>query len=174
MTRFPLAACLIAASLLTACKEDVAATVPDPSPLTPEVLAHYCMMNISEHPGPKAQIYLDGMPDPIFFAQVRDAMTYLHNAEQDGYLAAFYVNDMSSVPWEEPGPENWIMAETAHYVVGSTKRGGMGAPEIAPFSDPAAAARFADEFGGETFSYPTVPAQAFLAPVTLGLATDEH
>ncbi|WP_300054970.1 nitrous oxide reductase accessory protein NosL [uncultured Roseobacter sp.] len=157
---------LIVLLAVTACKEELT-ELPDPMPLTADNLAHYCMMNISEHPGPKAQIFLIGLPDPIFFAQVRDAFTYVSSAEQDGYIAAIYVNDMSTVAWETPGAENWMSAEDAHYVVGSGKVGGMGAPELVPFSDAARAQTFVTRFGGTIHQMTDIPESAFLAPVEL-------
>ncbi|ABG31180.1 copper resistance protein CopZ [Roseobacter denitrificans] len=164
---------LLSALLLIACKEELA-EAPDPMPLTAENVAHYCMMNISEHPGPKAQIFLSGVPDPIFFAQVRDAFTYLASAEQDGYVAAVYVNDMSTVSWDRPGAENWMLAQNAHYVVGSDKPGGMGAPELVPFSDPARALAFASRYGGAIYEKHEVPEQSFLAPVDLMFGQEEN
>ncbi|MCK0150461.1 nitrous oxide reductase accessory protein NosL [Marivita sp. S6314] len=164
---------LIPLLALTACKEDLA-EAPDPMPLTAENVAHYCMMNISEHPGPKAQIFLSGMPDPIFFAQVRDAFTYIASAEQDGYIAAIYVNDMSTVAWEAPGADNWIKADTAHYVIGSGKVGGMGAPELVPFSDADSAAEFMQTYGGTMYRMDAVPEQAFLAPVELVFRQEDN
>ncbi len=158
-------AVLIAACLLCACKEEVA-QAPDPLPLTEETIAHYCMMNIAEHPGPKAQIFLSGLPDPIFFAQVRDALSYLNSAEQDGYVAAFYVNDMGAAPsWEAPGAENWIKADSAVFVHGSDRVGGMGAPEIVPFSASEMAAEFAQVHGGAVVGFDAIPEDAFLGPV---------
>ena len=50
---------LIAAALmlLSACKEEVAQNTA-PQDMTPETLGHYCQMNLLEHPGPKAQVFL--------------------------------------------------------------------------------------------------------------------
>lgn len=155
---------ILAVFALAACKEDLA-QLPDPMPLNEDTVAHYCMMNIAEHPGPKAQVFLDGLPDPIFFAQVRDALSYLASAEQDGYVAAFYVSDMSRANWDAPGAGNWILAETAVYVVGSSRMGGMGVPELVPFSDQGAAQSFADTHGGTVHQKTDVPDHAYLAPV---------
>ncbi|MEM9576887.1 MAG: nitrous oxide reductase accessory protein NosL [Pseudomonadota bacterium] len=163
---------LLVVLALAACREDVA-QAPDPQPLTAENIAHYCMMNISEHPGPKAQVFLEGLPDPIFFAQVRDAFTYLRSADQEGYVAAVYVNDMSVAPWHAPGAENWMNADEAHYVVGSDKAGGMGAPELVPFSKPDSAARFAARYGGRIYPMQEVPEEAFLAPVELSFDEED-
>ncbi len=164
---------LIAMLVLSACREEVA-QAPDPQPLTAENIAHYCMMNISEHPGPKAQIFLEGLPDPIFFAQVRDAFTYIKSADQEGYVAAIYVNDMSLAPWHAPGAENWMDADKAHFVVGSDKAGGMGAPELVPFSTPESAASFVAEHGGQVYPMQDVPEDAFLAPVELSFDEEDN
>ncbi len=163
---------VLSLALLAACKDEVA-EAPDPLPLTAENVAYYCMMDISEHPGPKAQIFLDGVPDPIFFAQVRDAFTYVASAEQEGYIAAIYVNDMAQAPWETPGADNWMHANDAHFVIGSGKVGGMGAPELVPFSDPAAAQTFAARHGGAIYRMDAVPDEAFLAPVELVFRQEE-
>ena len=157
---------IVSLLLLSACKEDVA-EAPDPVSLTAETVAHYCMMNIAEHPGPKAQIFLSGLPDPVFFAQVRDAFTYLASAEQDGYIAAVYVNDMSMVSWDTPGADNWMHANDAFYVIGSGRAGGMGAPELVPFSDQPSAQGFVSKHGGTIYRMQDVPQEAFLAPVEL-------
>ena len=56
-----------------------------------------------------------------------------------------------------PGAENWVEARQAYYVIGSSIRGGMGAPETVPFSTRAAADEFASENGGEVVSFPEIP-----------------
>lgn len=63
---------LVAAALvlLSSCKEDVAQSIV-PQDMTPETLGHYCQMNLLEHPGPKAQIFLEGSPAPLFFSTLR-------------------------------------------------------------------------------------------------------
>ncbi len=153
---------------LAACKEET----QDLSPiaLTPEATGHYCQMNLLEHPGPKAQVHLEGLPGmPLFFSQVRDAVAYARLPEQDGVILATYVSDMGApgATWEEPGPTNWIAAESATYVMGSSAEGGMGAPELVPFADPAAAAAFAAEKGGKVVQLAQVPDSEVIAPVVL-------
>ena len=157
---------------LPACKEETAA-LPDPVPLSAETIAHYCMMNIAEHPGPKAQIFLSGLPDPIFFAQVRDAFTYLASAEQDGFVAAVYVSDMSTVSWDALGDHNWILADQATFVVGSDRVGGMGVPELVPFLKQDHASDFADRYGGTLYQMNTIPEDAYLAPVEFVVPNEE-
>ncbi|MFN3937453.1 MAG: nitrous oxide reductase accessory protein NosL [Gemmobacter sp.] len=150
--------------LAAACKEDVADR-PPPVPLTASAVGHYCQMDLLEHPGPKAQVHLDGMPHPLFFSQVRDALAYQRLPEQSHIIVAIYVNDMGAAPsWEDPGAENWIDAETAVYVVGSSATGGMGVSEFVPFADRAAAAAFVARHGGQALAMAEIPVAAILAP----------
>ena len=51
--------------------------------------------------------------------------------------------------------------------MGSSAEGGMGAPELVPFSDPAAAAAFAAEKGGTVVKLAQVPDSEVIAPVVL-------
>lgn len=156
---------LIAALLLAACKDEVA-KAPDPVPFTGETLAHFCAMNVAEHGGPKGQIHLEGIPEPLFFAQVRDAVAYLKSPERDAAIVATYVTDMGkAASWDEPGPTNWTPADTAVFVVEADVAGGIGAPEIVPFADPAAAEAFIGRYGGRAVPLAEIPDEAALAPV---------
>lgn len=160
---------LLAVLLLAACQEEEA-RAPDPVSMTGEALGHFCMMQLDQHPGPKAQIHLSGLPDPIFFAQVRDALAYVKGPERDADILAFYVSDMGvAASWALPGIDNWSDAATAHFVVGADVTGGMGAPEIAPFSDAVAARAFATRKGGQVMRLEDIPAEAVLAPVEVTL-----
>lgn len=139
---------LLGALAISACKEDVA-SLPTPVSLTAQAVGHYCQMDLLEHPGPKAQVHLDGLPDPLFFSQVRDAIAYQRMPEQSHAVRAIYVNDMAAAPsWDQPGADNWIDAKTAHYVIGSDATGGMDAPELVPFLRAEDAAAFAASRGG--------------------------
>ncbi|SLN44432.1 NosL [Roseovarius litorisediminis] len=160
---------LTTAFLLAACQIDEA-KAPDPVTLTADALGHFCMMQVDAHPGPKAQIHLAGLPEPIFFTQVRDALAYVKGSERDADILAFYVSDMG-VPgsWENLGPDNWVPAPAAHFVVGSDVRGGMGAPEIVPFADAQVASDFAVRKGGEVMTLDTIPAEIVLSPVEIDL-----
>lgn len=165
MKRLLLAALL----LLAACREEEAQSTAW-VPLTEEAIGHYCQMNLLEHPGPKAQIHLDGLPGmPVFFSQVRDAIAYARLPEQDHRILKIWVNDMGApgATWDEPGTTNWIDAATAHFVVGSERAGGMGAPELVPFSSLDAAADFARRNGGAVMGLDQVPDSAVIAPVEL-------
>jgi copper chaperone NosL len=151
---------------LAACQEESAA-LPQPVTLTAEAVGHYCQMNMLEHPGPMAQVFLDGIPYPLFFSQVRDAVAYQRMPEQSHMIRTIYVSDMGApqATWEEPGADNWTPAETAHYVTGSDMVGGMEAPELVPFATREAAEAFAARHGGEVRALADVPDALVLAPV---------
>lgn len=148
---------------LSACRDD-AAPRPDPVAMTDEATGHFCQMNLTEHPGPKAQVHLSGIPHPLFFSQVRDAVAFKLLPEQDGLIAAIYVSDMAAGPWDAPGATNWIAAEDAFYVTGSDQPGGMGTPELIPFGTESAARSFADTHHGTVQRLDDIPAEVVLAP----------
>ncbi|MEQ8392971.1 MAG: nitrous oxide reductase accessory protein NosL [Thalassospira sp.] len=141
------AGCLM---VLAGCQKQVEKNMPSPVAMTEEAVGHFCQMNILEHPGPKAQIHLEGLPYPLFFSQVRDGIAYERLPEQNYNINAIYVSDMSTaISWDDVGYENWIPAATAYYVVASDKTGGMGASELVPFSDQDDAKKFATRHGGQ-------------------------
>lgn len=168
---------LLFALLLAACREEVAQNT-DPLPLVPETVGHFCQMNLLEHEGPKGQVHLQGLPGmPLFFSQVSDLVVYLRLPEQSHPVLAIYVSDMGApgATWPEPGVANWIDARTAHYVVGAAVEGGMGAPEVVPFADAAAARAFADERGGSVMRLDAIPDSAVAAPLsTEALGDDDY
>lgn len=154
-------ACLLT---LAACKEELA-SLPAAVEMPSDAVGHYCQMNLSEHPGPKAQVHLKGLDAPIHFAQVRDAMAYQRMPEQSHAIAVIYVNDMSVAPsWEAPGTENWLAATSAYFVIGSDRTGGMGAPELVPFSGRDAAEDFAARHGGRVVDFTAIEDSDVLAP----------
>ncbi|PWE53576.1 copper resistance protein CopZ [Metarhizobium album] len=152
--------------LLSACKQEVAQNTT-PKDMTPETLGHYCQMNLLEHPGPKAQVFLEGNPAPLFFSQVRDAIAYMRGPEQVAPILILYVNDMgkAGATWDRPGDGNWIAATEAFYVVGSKRMGGMGAPETVPFSSKERAEAFAVAEGGHVLTLNDITDDMVLAPV---------
>lgn len=157
---------LLCLALLAACQEE-SAEKPQAIALTESSVGHFCQMNMLEHPGPKAQVHLEGLPGaPLFFSQVRDAVAYLRMPEQSHEITAIYVNDMGRAPsWDAPGKDNWIAASAAHYVIGSARIGGMGAPELVPFGDIADAREFAEAHGGRVTALKDIPDSFVLAPV---------
>lgn len=161
-------------TLLSACKQEV---VQDTAPqdMTAETLGYYCQMNLLEHPGPKAQIFMEGYPAPLFFSQVRDAIAYMRGPEQTAPILAVYVNDMgmTGATWERPGDGNWIDADQAFYVVGSARTGGMGAPETVPFSSRERAEAFVLAEGGDVLMLNDIADDMVLAPVETGADHDD-
>lgn len=161
---------------LAACKDDVQQQIVDPVALTPEATGHFCQMNLLEHEGPKAQIHLEGLPGaPLFFSQVRDAVAYMRLPEQTHRILAVWVNDMGApgADWADPGAENWIALDSAQFVIGSRRDGGMGAPEIVPFADTAAAQAFMAANGGTLVALDDIPDSALIAPVQIGDDTED-
>lgn len=159
----------VALMALAACREDTAA-LPVPVAMTAESTGHYCQMELLEHPGPKAQAHLAGMEHPLFFSQVRDVVAYQRMPEQSHVVRVAYVSDMGAAgaSWEQPGATNWIAATEAFYVVGSALVGGMGAPELVPFSRIEDAQAFADRHGGQVMRLDQIPDSAVLAPLETG------
>jgi copper chaperone NosL len=157
---------VVSLALLAACQEK-ATQDTTPMDMTAETLGHYCQMNLLEHPGPKGQVFLEGMPAPLFFSQVRDAIAYMRGPEQMAPIVAVYVNDMAAAgaTWDHPGDGNWIAIDKAVYVVGSARQGGMGAPETVPFASRERAEEFARVEGGRVLSLAEIADNMVLAPV---------
>ncbi len=173
MTRFAPALLLLLTLCLAGCKQEAAQDIT-PVEMTAETLGHFCQMNLLEHSGPKAQVHLKGMPGmPLYFSQVRDAIAYQRLPEQSSPILAIYVNDMGApgASWDVPGTGNWIPAESAWYVLGSGREGGMGTPETVPFSSEDAAQAFARAEGGKVMRLTQIPDTAVLAPVDMEEST---
>lgn len=153
---------------LPACREETAA-IPQPLEATAQTVGYFCQMNVLEHSGPKGQIHLEGLPGaPLFFSQVRDVVAYLRLPEQSHRILATYVNDMGAAPsWSNPGTGNWVLIDKVVFVVGSNMMGGMDAPELIPFTDPAKAHDFTLAHGGSVMNLADIPdADIFTAPET--------
>lgn len=175
MKFFKQLAALSAISVLAACSADGQnAAVPLPIELTAEAAGHYCQMVILEHDGPKAQMYLDGLVQPLWFSQVRDGLARMKSAERTSEILVLYVNDMgAATSWSEPGVDNWITADNAYFVVGSDAVGGMGAPELVPFADQEKAGAFMQSHGGEILRFADISAELVLAPIDIGRPSQE-
>lgn len=149
----------LSALLLAGCDEgDKAAEAPPPVALTREAIGHYCGMTLVEHPGPKGQILLRGDARPVWFSSARDTIAFTLLDEEAKAIRAIYVSDMGKAPsWDEPGGANWVEARQAWFVLGSDRRGGMGAEEAVPFSERAMAERFAAAHGGRVLRLAELP-----------------
>jgi copper chaperone NosL len=154
-------ACFIAAAgvlALAGCNDSKTAAMPPPHELTQAAIGHYCGMNLMEHAGPKAQIILASRREPVWFSSARDAFSFTLLPEEAKDVSAIYVSDMGkAASWEAPGTTNWLDAKRALFVIGSRKKGGMGADETVPFSDRGAAETFAAENGGRVVTFADVP-----------------
>ena len=146
-------------AVLASCSEEQTAKAPPPpQELTAAAIGHYCGMQVTEHPGPKAQILLTDRNDPVWFSSARDAFAFTMLPEEPKNIAAVYVTDMGkAASWDHPGPGTWVDAHRAVYVIGSSRRGGMGAEEAVPFADEATARQFAAQYGGEVVPFDKVP-----------------
>ena len=151
--------------LTAACGEEQMAEAPPPAELTREAIGHYCRMIVQDHKGPKGQIFLSGKPEPIWFSSVRDTLAFTLLPEEPKDIAAIYVNDMGRASWDQPEAGTWIEAKSAWYVIGSTRQGGMGAPEAVPFSKRADAEGFAAAHDGRVVAFSEIPSDAILGEV---------
>lgn len=154
---------LVAAMFLGSCSDDTPVERPEPQALTRDNIGYFCGMIVADHEGPKGQVILQNKTDALWFSSVRDTLAYTRLPEEVDPVAAIYVSDLSRAQsWENPGADAWVEIHDAVYVVGSTRTGGMGAPEVAPFSDRNDAERFAGEFGGQILTLDEVPYDALL------------
>lgn len=146
-------------AVLAGCDDkDTAANAPPPVALTRDAVGHFCGMNLVEHPGPKGQILLRGDSRPVWFSSARDAVAFTLLDDESRAIRAIYVSDMARAPsWDEPGGSNWVEARRAFFVLGSDRMGGMGAEEAVPFSERAAADRFAAAHGGRVLRLAELP-----------------
>ena len=148
---------------LLGCNEKPAAQLPPPHKMTAELIGHYCGMNVLEHPGPKGQIFVASLIEPVWFSSARDTIAFTMLPDEPKDIQAIYVSDMGKAPsWENPGAENWVEARKAFFVIGSNVKGGMGSEEVVPFSERAAAEKFASKNGGRIVSFAEVPQEYVL------------
>jgi copper chaperone NosL len=129
-----------------------------------QAVAEFCGMNLTEHSGPKAQIFVRGIPKPYWFASVRDAFAFTMLQETPKAVTAIYVNDMAKAKnWNQPEAGAWVEAHKATYVIGSRRRSGMNTEEAIPFSDPSTARAFAAGNGGRIVGFDDMPHSYILA-----------
>lgn len=144
--------------IFTACSGETGATMPPPEELTREATGFYCQMIVADHPGPKAQIFLRGRKKPVWFPSVRDAFAFLMLPSEDKGIRAIYVTDMAVAKnFATPEAGAWTEGKSAYYVLGSDLKGGMGLPEVVPFSRKAAALAYMEEHGGQLSRMADVP-----------------
>lgn len=147
----------VIAFLFAACDGGQTGGMPKAVKLTRGDISHFGRMIVQNHKGPKGQIHLKDRRKPVWFSSVRDTIAFTMLPGESKRVAAIYVNDMTRASWARPEPDTWIDARTASYVIGSRRRGGMGAPEAVPFSKPDAAAKFAAKHGGRVVAFGKIP-----------------
>jgi copper chaperone NosL len=151
-------AAILVGFALAGCEQNEAALPPPPVAMTKDAIGHYCRMNLLEHSGPKGQIIVRSLIEPVWFSSARDAIAFTLLPDEPKDIQAIYVSDMGkAASWDKPGFDNWIDARKALFVIGSSARGGMGSEEAVPFSDRAAAEKFAGKNGGRIVSFAEVP-----------------
>jgi len=171
-----LAWALLGLLALAGCGERQAALTPLPHKMTAELIGHYCGMNVLEHPGPKGHIFAASLIEPVWFSSVRDTIAFTMLPDEPKDILAIYVSDMGKTrDWDKPGADNWIEARKALFVIESQVKSGMGGDEAVPFSDRAAAEKFAGENGGRIVGFNEVPRDYVLASAntTGAVAADE-
>ena len=155
---------LLSIFYLSACDEDV---VPPPAPrsLTVDAVGYYCNMTVTDHPGPKGQIHRTGRQQPLWFSSVRDAIAFTMLPDEAKDVVAIYVHDMGGGrDWSAPSDDGWVEARDAWFVIGSSRRGGMGMAAVAPFADREEAATFVAEYGGRVVDWQGIPPDYILNP----------
>jgi copper chaperone NosL len=131
---------------------------PQPAEVQADSTGHYCGMLLADHEGPKGQVHLASRDRPVWFSSVRDTIAFTRLPDEPRDVTAIYVNDMARAKrWEQPEPGAWVDARQAWFVIGSDRRGGMGAPEAVPFSDAAAAEAFRATHGGRVVRMGDIP-----------------
>lgn len=155
MRPFRLAACLTVALLAAACQPDGTAALTPPQEPGPDAIGTICRMALSEHAGPKGQVFLKGQDRPLWFSSVRDTFNWLLVEDGGGHVApTIWVNDMAkSKAWDKPDAGAWVDARQAVFVANSSRHDGMGEAELVPFSDRNAAAGFAAQHGGKVLAF---------------------
>jgi len=148
---------------LAACREEAPVAPPPPAPLTQDATGYFCNMTMVEHHGPKGQIWLKRNTGPLWFSSVRDTVAFTLLPEEPRDIQAIYVTDMSGAgSWDNPLVNKWIDAHTAYFVIGSSKKGGMGTAEPVPFGSRSAAGDFSERFGGDVVTFDMIPENRIL------------
>lgn len=119
-------------------------------------------MLLADYPGPKGQIHYAGQAEPDFFCNTKDMMYVYLVPEQLRKVQAMFVQDMGQANWDEP-QGHWIEARQALYVVGSNRRGSMGAT-LGTFARDTDAQAFAQEYGGTVLRFDQLDLDSVLPP----------
>ena len=160
---------LALAPLLSACGE-AAKTPPVARDPEASTLCELDGMQLSDYPGPKAQLFYEGDAQPHWCCDTVEMFALLLKPEQVKRVAAVYVQDMALADWDQPRG-HWIEARGAFYVVGSRRHGSMG-PTVASFTSQEQAKAFAAQWGGSALPFSGVTPQ--MVDLTGGALHDSH
>lgn len=156
--RLVFAAALLSVAMAGSACAPKSAALPAPQEPTADSVAYFCGMNLSEHTGPKGQAFVAGRKEPLWFSSARDAIAFIRLPEQPERIVVVYVNDMArATDWDRPQVGDWVRATDAWYVIGSKRKGGMGASEAVPFSLEGRAKAFTARYGGRVVHYADIP-----------------
>ena len=108
-------------------------------------------MLLADFPRPKGQIHYVQDRQVDWFCDTLELLSALLAPEQVRAVKSAWVQDMARADWERP-QGHWIDARQAWYVLGSRRKGSMGAT-AASLADEAAARAFADAYGGKVHRY---------------------
>lgn len=143
----------------------------EPVDLTSGATCDICGMIIEDHFGPAAQAFYDGLPrdreGPMRFDSILEMVTY--DAGIDHSLEAGFATDYSRVSADIQHVDGTSYIPTVAtvdafsplqelvFVIDSEVEGAMG-PDAIPYSDPADADKFVDDFGGSVVEWEGIPA----------------
>jgi copper chaperone NosL len=111
-------------------------------------------MLLADYPGPKGQLHFAGAPQVEWTCDSLELLALLLRPEQARLPRAVWVQDMAKADWDHP-VGHWIDARSAFYVLGSRRKGSMGAT-AASFASAADAQAFAAAHGGKVVPFADV------------------
>ena len=126
-----------------------------PVPVGSHDRCHLCGMVIVHYEGPKAEIFIKDVPEPLKFCSGRDAFTFALQPENARRLEGFFIHDLARTDWKKPDDKAFADARQLHYVYGTRVPGVMG-NEPAGFGTEQAARDFIAREGGALFGYADV------------------
>jgi copper chaperone NosL len=170
-----LTAVALAAAVVAGCDEKAAVKIPPPQEVSDAAIGHFCGMALTEHPGPKGQIFVADRKEPYWFSSAREVFAFARLPEESKAILAIYVNDMGKAKdWDHPEAGTWIPAGEAWYVIDGARKGGMSDAEAIPFGEEARARQFAAANGGRVVRFGEMPEDYIFPVAETGPAANEH
>ncbi len=145
-------AALLACALAGCGESEEISAAYAPHPVGEHDRCHLCGMVIVHYPGPKAEIFIKDVDEPLKFCSGRDAFTFALQPENARRLKAFFIHDLAKTNWDKPDDAAFAAANSLFYVYGHKVPGVMG-NEPAGFGSEAAARDFIAREGGRLLKY---------------------